>query len=292
MPETESQTGAPEPANADQITYWNGDAGARWAAYQPRIDLMLTQVTQSTLDHARPQEGERVVDVGCGCGSTVLELSRRVGPGGSVTGVDISEPMLAVAAERVRAQHLTNVTLLRADASQHTFEPEATDLVFSQFGVMFFNDPAGAFANMRRALRRSGRLAFVCWRPFTDNPCFVVPFEAAKPFLPPQPPPDPRAPGPFAFADPERLRRILQEAGFSAIEIDRHDPMACLGGPDELEAAAALGVRVGPVARPLADAGPEAKAGAQRAILEALKPHCGPHGILLQAGVWLVSARP
>jgi SAM-dependent methyltransferase len=292
MPESESQIGAPQPPNADQIAYWNGDAGARWAALQPRIDVLLTQLTQSALACARPQAGERVVDVGCGCGSTVLELARRVGAGGSVTGIDISEPMLAVAAERVHARHLDNVTLLRADASQHPFEPEATDLIFSQFGVMFFNNPAGAFANMRRALRRSGRLVFICWRQFVENPCFLVPFEAARPFFSPQPPTDPHAPGPFAFADPERVRRILEEAGFSSIEIDRHDPMACLGGPDELDTAAELAVRVGPVARPLAEAGPEARAAAQGAILEALKPHLGPQGIYLPASIWRVSARP
>ena len=291
MPESPSQIDAPHPANTDQIAYWNGDAGARWAAYQPRLDLLMTQMARSALDLARPRVDERVIDVGCGCGSTVIELSRRVGPGGTVTGIDVSRPMLDVAAERVRAEQLTNVTLLLADASGHAFEPEATDLIFSKFGVMFFDDPARAFANMRPALRRSGRLAFVCWRQFPDNPCFLVPFEAAKPFFSPQPPTDPHAPGPFAFADPERVRRILDEAGFSAIEITRHDPMACFGGPDELEAAATLAVRMGPVARPLAEAPPEAKAAAQDAIFDALKPYLGPNGIFLQAGVWLVSAR-
>lgn len=291
MPESAGAIGAPEGPNADQIAYWNGDAGARWAAQQPRIDALLAELTQAALDHARPRLEDHVVDIGCGCGATIVDLSRRVGPGGSVTGIDVSKAMLEVAAERVRALRLTNVSLLLADASRHAFAPAAADLVFSRFGVMFFDDPAGAFENIRRWLRPSGRLAFVCWRPFSDNPCFRVPFEAAKPFLPPQPRPEPHAPGPFAFADADRVRRILETAGYSAIELIRSDAMTRLGGSDELEAAGEFAARIGPVARPLAEAAPAARAAARAAILEALKQHQRPEGICLQGSVWLVSAR-
>jgi SAM-dependent methyltransferase len=291
MPQSERNDGSPAGPNAEQIAYWNGEAGTRWAAQQPRIDALLAEVTRAALEHARPRLDDHVIDVGCGCGATVLELSPMVGPGGAVVGIDISKAMLEVAAERVRAQQLTNVQLLLADASGHAFEPAATDLVFSRFGVMFFDHPAGAFSNIRQWLRPGGRLAFACWRQFSDNPCFLVPFEAAKPFMPPQPRPEPDAPGPFAFADADRVRRILDEAGFSAIELTRHDPMTRLGGPDELESAGEFAARVGPAGRALAEAEPAARAAAHAAILEALRQHVRPNGICLQGSVWLVSAR-
>ncbi len=291
VPHSEPAVGAAGHAGADQVAYWNGDAGMRWAAQQPRIDAAFAQLTQTVLDHAAPRPGDVVVDIGCGCGATVLGLAARVGPGGSVTGIDLSRPMLDVAAERVRSRQLTNVRLVLADASTHPFGEQTSDLAFSRFGVMFFVDPVKAFANIRRALRPEGRLAFVCWRSFAENPCFRVPFEAAAPFLPPQPPSDPEAPGPFALADADRVRRILATAGFSNIDIVRHEGTTSLADPGELEAAAEFAGRIGPVGRALGEAAPETRAAAQAAIRHALEAYQQPEGIVLTASVWLVSAR-
>ena len=274
--------------NTDQIAYWNSEAGTRWAVLQERLDAQFADLTDAALDHAGPRAGDRVLDVGCGCGATVLALAGRVGPRGTVVGVDVSRPMLDVAAQRVRAGQLPGVTLLLADASTHPFEPGAFDLAFSRFGVMFFDDPVQAFANIRRPLAGGGRLSFACWRRMSENPFFLVPFVAAKPYLPPQPPADPEAPGPFAFADEDRVGRILNAAGFSAIEVVRHDPMIRLGGA---AAAADLATQMGPVARLLAEAEAGVKAAAQAAILEEFTRHEGPDGILLPGSVWLVSAR-
>jgi SAM-dependent methyltransferase len=277
--------------NADQIAYWNGDAGTRWAQHQARIDAMLAEVAHAALDHAAPVAGEKVVDIGCGYGTTVLELAQRVGPQGRVIGIDVSKPMLDVAAERVRERSLDNVSLVLADASTHRLEEHTADLAFSRFGVMFFSEPVQAFAHIRTWLRPRGRVVFACWRPFADNPCFRVAYEAAKPFLPPAPPPDPNAPGPFAFADADRVRDILQTAGFSQIDLVSHETVASLAGPGELDSAAEFSARIGPAARALADVAPAAREAAKAAIREALKEHDRPDGIKLPGSIWLVAAR-
>ena len=275
----------------DQGAYWNDEAGPRWVALQERLDALFAPLTATAIDFAAPRAGDRVLDIGCGCGATLLELSPRVGSKGKVVGVDISTVMLEVARKRVEAQALGNTTLLRADASTHPFEPATFDLAFSRFGVMFFDDSVRAFAAIRRALRRGGRLAFIAWRRLSDNPCFLVPYLAAKPLLPPQPPPDPEAPGPFRFADPDIVRGILSDAGFSAVEVTPHDSMMQLARPGELVRAVDFAVRIGPVSRALATGDAGVKAAATAAIRAELAKHESANGIALAAGTWLVSAR-
>ncbi len=278
--------------NAAQIAYWNSEAGPRWVAMQERMDAMLAPLMQAGLDRARPVAGERALDIGCGCGATVLELAGRVGPNGSVVGVDISAPMLGRARERVQANSLANVRLTLSDAATHAFAPGAFDLAFSRFGVMFFDEPVGAFANIRSALASAGRLAFVCWAPPQDNPWLTVPLAAARPYLPPQPETDPTAPGPFAFADPDRVRGILTRAGYSAVDLARHDTTMRICGPGEVDGAARFAVESGPVGRAIAGAGPDARAAAEQAIAAELRRLEGPCGIELPGSVWIVSARP
>jgi SAM-dependent methyltransferase len=277
--------------NAAQIAYWNSEAGPRWVAMQERMDAMLAPLMQAGMDRARPVAGERVLDIGCGCGATVLEFAGRVGLNGSVVGVDISAPMLGRARERVQANSLANVCLTLSDAATHAFAPGAFDLAFSRFGVMFFDEPVGAFANIRSALASTGRLAFICWAPPQDNPWLTVPLAAAGPYLPPQPETDPTAPGPFAFADPDRVRGILTGAGYSAVDVARHDTTMRICGPGEVEGAARFAVESGPVGRALAGAGPDARAAAEQAIAAELRRLEGPGGIELPGSVWLVSAR-
>jgi SAM-dependent methyltransferase len=256
------------------------------------MDTMLAPLMTAAVDRARPAVCETVLDVGCGCGATLLALADRVGPDGSVMGVDISAPMLARARERVRDNAMRNVHLTLADAATHAFEPGAFDLVFSRFGVMFFDDPESAFVNIRAAFAASGRLAFVCWAPPRDNPWLTVPLTVARPYLPPQPESDPAAPGPFAFADPDRVSEILTRAGYSAIDIAWHDASMQLCGPGEAERAAQFALESGPVGRALAGADPVARAAAAQAILAEFRRLEGPGGIALPGSVWLVAARP
>jgi SAM-dependent methyltransferase len=181
--------------------------------------------------------------------------------------------------------------VLVSDAASHAFAPAAADLLFSRFGVMVFADPAAAFANLRTAIRPAGRLPFACWRPIEQNAWFSVPLAAAGHLLPPSPPAEPDAPGPFAFADPDRVRRILTTARWTDFSATRHDVPIRIAGPGGLQEAAEFATRVGALARGLAEAEPEVKARAAQLVAEALGPFDGPDGITLTGSIWLVSAR-
>lgn len=275
-------------ANADQIAYWNNTAGETWAALQDRLDRQIEPLGLRAMDAGAPKAGERVLDIGCGCGQTSLELAQRVAPAGQVLGVDISEPMLEVARRRGGEAGAANVSFLAADAQTQAFPPGGFDLAFSRFGVMFFDDPATAFGNIAAALAPGGRLAFVCWRPMLENPWMSVPMFSALPLLPPMPPPaDPTAPGPFAFADPERLRGILARAGFVDIDIQAHDQP--IGGND-LEQTVAMSLRVGPLGAVLRE-NPELKDGVVGAIRQALTQYVTPQGVMLASATWIVTAK-
>ena len=272
-------------ANADQIAYWNAIAGVTWAALQDLLDRQIDPLGRVAMDALAPQPGERVLDIGCGCGQTSLELAQRVGAHGHVQGVDISAPMLEIA--RRRTTDAGHINFLEADAQTYAFPPGAHDAAFSRFGVMFFEDPVAAFANIAKALHHGGRLAFVCWRPMAENGWMSLPLVAALPHIPPPAPPEPNAPGPFAFADAERVRAILAQAGFTDIEIRPHDQL--IGGND-LEATVALSLRVGPLGAILRD-NPHLKESVVGAIHEALAPHVTPQGVFLPSATWIVQAK-
>jgi SAM-dependent methyltransferase len=232
--------------------------------------------------------GEHVIDIGCGCGETTLALATEVGAAGSVLGVDISQPMLAVARKRIDAEGLTQASVTEADAQTHPFAPVAADAVFSRFGVMFFEDPTAAFANILKGLKPGGRLAFVCWRPFTENPWMATPLAAAQPLFPePAPPADPLAPGPFAFADPNRVRGILAGAGFTDIALKPQDKP--IGAPD-LDEAVETAPKVGPLGARLRET-PQLTGAVIAAVREALAAHTTPEGVRLASATWIVTAR-
>lgn len=273
--------------NADQIAYWNETGGLTWASLQERLDRQIDPLGQRAIAALEPKPGERVLDIGCGCGQTSLELAEAVGPGGAVTGLDISRPMLKVAADRARAAGAGQARFIEADAQVHAFEPASVDAVFSRFGVMFFSDPTAAFANIRTALRPGGRMAFVCWRTMPENAFMALPLRAALAHVPPPPPPQPGALGPFAFADAERLRGILAAAGFTDIAIVPHDQKI---GSGDLEQTLALSLKIGPLGAMLRE-NPDRRDQVVDAVRDALRPHEEPEGVMLDAAAWIVTAR-
>jgi SAM-dependent methyltransferase len=276
--------------NAEQITYWNEQGGPKWVALQETLDAQLVRFGEVVMDRLAIGAGERVLDVGCGCGSTSLELGRRVGPSGAVLGVDVSTPMVARARERAAAAGAANVAFVVADAQTHPFEPERFDVLFSRFGVMFFQDPPAAFANLARALRPGGRLGFHCWQALMENPWMTVPLFAALQHVPPPTPPPPGAPGPFAFADAERVRGILAGAGFAEIDFEsRHDTMGV--GSGSLDEAADFALQMGPASIAIREATPETIAKVRASVREALAPHQTPDGVRLATSSWIVTAR-
>lgn len=203
--------------NADQAEFWSGRGGNAWVARQAQFDGMMTPILDLLLGTAKPATGERVLDLGCGTGASLLRVAAAIGPQGHVTGVDISQPMLGLARHRVTEAGLDNVDILNADAQVHAFD-QGFDLALSRFGVMFFADPVAAFANIRAAMRPGGRLAFVTWAGMAANPWFKIPSEVAQAHLGPVPRPDPRAPGPMAFSESDYVLDILSRAGWGAAE--------------------------------------------------------------------------
>jgi SAM-dependent methyltransferase len=275
--------------NAEQIAEWNGVQGQRWATLQREIDGIVAPFGEAALRLAAPQVGERVVDVGCGCGDTSIELARAVGETGEVLGVDVSRPMLEVARAHAGLAGWAKLAFREADASEAAL-PAGVDLLFSRFGVMFFGQPVPAFRHLRASLRSHGRFVFVCWRAPRDNGWAMTPLAAARQAMNITPVPvDPNAPGPFAFADDERLRVILADAGFEKADIQRFDAPIHLGATPRT--AAENAARIGPASRFVRDVGIENLPVIVDAIESALQPLAAPDGrVSLLGSTWLVAA--
>ncbi len=275
--------------NADQIAYWNGPGGQRWADRQAAQDILLQPVLDLLVDRAAPLAGERVIDVGCGSGASSIAFARKVAPSGHVLGVDVSGPMLERA--RQSAPKDLPVDFVQADATVFPFDPASFDLLASRFGVMFFADPALSFANLRRALKPAGRLAFACWREPKENPLFMAPLQAVYKHVPKMPPVGPEDPGPFAFASEERVRRVLTTAGFTGIAMEPCPLSLDIAIGRGLEAAVQGALEIGPASRALQDHPPEVREAARNSIREALAPFASGDAVRLPASIWIVTAR-
>jgi SAM-dependent methyltransferase len=232
---------------------------------------------------------ERFVDIGCGAGATTLEIGRRVGPDGSVLGVDLSGPLLRVARQLARRDGVTNVRFVEADAATYRFEARSLDGVVSRFGVMFFDDPTQAFAHVRRALRAGGRLAFVCWQQGLANEWITVPGSVIVQHLPMPQLGETGGPGLFALADEALVRSTLAQAGFAEIEIEPLVLPQRFG--DDIDDAISFMMQTQIAAVMLSGAEPQQLAAAMQSIRDALEPHQREDGVYLDGAAWLVSAR-
>jgi SAM-dependent methyltransferase len=277
-------------ANVQQAEYWNSEAGEKWVEFDAQMDRLLHPMTAQLVERSGISAGHRVLDVGCGAGSSTAHLAEIVGTTGRILGLDISEPLLELARKRCSA--LRQATFENADAQVHQLEQGAFDLVVSRFGVMFFGDPVAAFSNLRSALSRSGAIHFVCWAPASENPWFSVPLSVAKRhFGEPEPTP-PRAPGPLAFSEREYVSEILAAAGFRETEVETIP--VTMSSTDPLPQAAQFCLRMGPAARLVKANSPDAATlDAVAADLEAdLEQFQTEEGLDFPAKVHYVSARP
>lgn len=277
-------------ANTAQQEYWNNVAGPRWVGLEGFIERRVRAVNDLLLRHSAVAAGERALEIGCGTGAFTVPLAEAVGQRGQVVGADISEAMLTGARKRLAESGLKNVALVQADAQTHPFEPGRFDLVASRFGVMFFADPAAAFANLRAAARPGGRLCFACWGPLDANEHWLIPYRVALRHLGPPEPKPARAPGPMAFSDPDYVRAFLGTAGFEAIAIHRETPAIFASAPAEEAEHASI---MGPSGRLIDEKKPDA-ATVKKIRLEieaAFAAHAKDGGMVLPSTVLLVTAR-
>ena len=273
-------------ATNEQAAYWNDAGGQRWVRHMRGLEVMLAPLGAALLTRVAARPGERVLDVGCGGGTTSAALADAVGRAGLVTGLDVSKVILDVA--RADYAGTANLEFLLADAGTHAFAPATYDVLTSRFGVMFFPDPHAAFANLRGALKAAARLCFLCWRRLDENPWMGLAAAAAFTVLPPPPPPEPGAPGPFSFAKRERVMDILTAAGFTGIEFEAVDRDIDLGSLDE---AMAWLTHMGPAAQPLREANEDHRALALDAMREALGNEERNGRVVLNGATWVVKAR-
>ena len=269
----------------DQTTLWNGVAGSAWVEAQDLLDEVFRPLEDLLVAAVAAGSEGRVLDVGCGTGATTVAAARRLGAKGQSVGIDISEPMLAAARARAEREG-ASATFIHADAQTHAFAPGSFDTIISRFGVMFFDDPVRAFANLRRAARDEAELRVIVWRGAADNPFMTTAERAAAALLPNIPARDPDAPGQFAFADRGRVHRILEESGWTGIDIQPID-VACHFPEKEL---VGYFTRFGPLGRIL----PELDEQTRTRVIETVGPafdlYVRGADVHFTAACWMVAA--
>ncbi|AIF49522.1 class I SAM-dependent methyltransferase [Dyella japonica] len=276
----------PSPAIPTQSTLWNGHAGNAWVDLQPILDGMFLPLQQRLLDAVRHESPRRVLDVGCGTGSTTLAIARLVGSEGQCTGIDIAQPMVTAARARAERESVA-ATFIQADAQTCAFEPHGVDMIVSRFGVMFFERPIDAFANLRRASRPSGLLNVIAWRGAAENPFMTTAERAVAPMLD-LPPRQPGAPGQFAFANKDQVGLILRDSGWHDIDIQPVDVECTLPARD----LADVFCRLGPVGLALQQADEATRAKVIDAVRPAFDSYVQGDEVRYTAACWVIRARP
>ncbi len=277
-------------ADNPQVDVWNGESGRAWTEHVDHFDRMLAPFGEAVLHRLDLRSGDRVLDIGCGVGATTLAIAAKVTPS-LVVGADLSAEMLKAARARAHDADLTNVEFRLLDVQEDPFEVASFDVVFSRFGVMFFPDPSRAFANVRRGLVDGGRLGFVCFQAPMENPMILGPVFAAAAHVAMLPPPGPTEPSPFSLADPDRVRELLDGAGFVDVVIEPGPSHGDLGGADDIEAAARRAIEQNPGLAPgFAAATPEARSAAVAAAVEVMSSHVVDGRVVMGAATWIVTA--
>jgi len=270
----------------EQTKLWNGPAGHAWVEEQDLLDRILAPFETRLVEAISPRSGDRVLDVGCGAGSTTLAVARRLGADGSALGIDISAPMIAAARARAEREGLA-ARFVCANAQTYAFEPAGADAIISRFGVMFFDDPVEAFANLRRAAADGAILRFVAWRSAAENPFMTAAERAAAPLLPDLPPRRPDAPGQFAFASAQRMSDILRQSGWTGTDIEPLDVDCSLPERDLVRYV----TRLGPVGVRLREADDRTRARVIDAVRPAFDAFVRGAEARFTAACWMVAAR-
>jgi ubiquinone/menaquinone biosynthesis C-methylase UbiE len=275
-----------QPQKDDQAGLWNGPAGLAWVDAQQVLDLMFKPFEDLLVAAVVAASSRRVLDVGCGTGSTTIAVARRLGTEGRCTGIDISEPMLALGRARAAAAGVP-ATFIKADAQDYPFEPAGVDAIISRFGVMFFADPVSAFANLRRAAADDGRLCVIAWRSAAENAFMTTAERAAAPLLPALPGRRADGPGQFAFADQSRVEAILRDGGWADIDVQPID-VPCTFPEAALEQYV---TRLGPVGVALQQADERTRLTVAAAVRTAFAGYVHESEVRFTAACWMIVAR-
>ncbi len=281
----------PKPDKPSEESNWAGPGGERWLANLDRFESMIQPIGDALIKMAAICDAENVIDLGCGAGATSLEIARRVGPNGSVTGLDISEGLLKEATRRATADGLKQLRFILGDAAQAPLPKAAADCVLSRFGSMFFSDPYAAFAHIHGFLKPGGRIALACWAPLAQNPWMMEVRQAVSHHFN-VPPMIPRTPGPFAFDNPDYLLDILSKANFSNVTIvPWHGDIPVGGKGTDPDTAAGFLLKAVSMAQFFKDAPESLKATVHKELTALLQPWNGPDGVVMPASAWMVSGR-
>lgn len=278
--------------NEGQAAFWSQLGGEAWVAYQDQMDRQLSGCGSAALAALDAKVGESVLDVGCGCGATMLELAAAVGPSGRVVGLDLSVPMTQLATHRLAQNGFPQGPTVVGDAQIVTSKELGGqfDAIFSRFGVMFFADPIAAFTNLRALTKQHGRLSFVCWQEARKNRLFSDLGRELAALSPSSTPPDPFAPGPLAFSDPDRVRSILSASGWGGVEITEHIAPMQLFGTTEFDVALEGSLRIGGAARLLQGADDNMVQAVRAAAKRVLESQWTDQGAVVESATWIVTA--
>ena len=277
--------------NKNQKDFWSGKGGDIWVERQNAMDTMLSPLGEAALNKLNFNEEENVLDIGCGCGHTTLNIAKRIGPSGNVTGLDISEPMLKRAKESAVEMSITNTSFKCVDVQTEDLGDQIYSSAFSRFGVMFFEDSIAAFKNINKSLISGGYLSFVCWQSPAVNPWQSLFIQEVKKFLD-LPSPPPRSPGPFAFMESEYVSSILEESKFQDIRIEGHEAEVNMFSGRSLSDSVKDYISINPVVTQMLKESSENQiAEIVNSGIEAFSPYYSEKGLIFPSATWLVTAR-
>ena len=277
--------------NKNQKDFWSGKGGDIWVERQNAMDTMLSPLGEAALNKLNFNEEENVLDIGCGCGHTTLNIAKRIGPSGNVTGLDISEPMLKRAKESAVEMSITNTSFKCVDVQTEDLGDQIYSAAFSRFGVMFFEDSIAAFKNINKSLISGGYLSFVCWQSPAVNPWQSLFIQEVKKFLD-LPSPPPRSPGPFAFMESEYVSSILEESKFQDITIEGHEAEVNMFSGRSLSDSVKDYISINPVVTQMLKESSENQiAEIVNSGIEAFSPYYSEKGLIFPSATWLVTAK-
>ena len=277
--------------NKNQKDFWSGQGGDIWVERQNAMDTMLSPLGEAALNKLNFNEEENVLDIGCGCGHTTLNIAKRIGPSGNVTGLDISEPMLKRAKESAFEMSITNASFKCVDVQTEDLGDQIYSAAFSRFGVMFFEGSIAAFKNINKSLISGGYLSFVCWQSPAVNPWQSLFIQEIKKFLD-LPSPPPRSPGPFAFMESEYVSSILEESKFQDITIEGHEAEVNMFSGRSLSDSVKDYISINPVVTQMLKESSENQiAEIVNSGIEAFSPYYSEKGLIFPSATWLVTAR-